>query len=78
MEFELYIQSYFHITVSPLLQFCGYLLQTCRTDGVPLFKLLVSKYQKDIVQLDESIQSLIKGPIALKFFGIQPEVNPMM
>lgn len=67
-----------HKKLSPLLHFCGYLLQTCRTDGEPLFKLLLSKYHKEVASLDEGIISLLKGPVAMKFFGIQPEVNPMM
>jgi hypothetical protein len=62
---------------SELLQFCGYLLQTCRRDAEPLFKILVNSYAKAL-DYDESVTTLIMGPVAFKFFGIKPKVNPMM
>lgn len=60
-----------------LLQFVDYLLQTCRRDAAPLFKTLVTAYASK-VDFDESIPTLLMGPIALRFFGIKPKVNPMM
>jgi len=62
---------------SELLQFCSYLLQTCRRDAAPLFKIIVNKYT-EALDYDESVTTLIMGPIAFKFFKIQPKVNPMM
>eukprot|EP01039_Chlorochromonas_danica_P007950 gene7950-8770_t len=62
---------------SPLLTFCDYLLQTCRRDAAPLFKSLVNTYAST-VDFDEQVPTLLMGPIASKFFGIKPKVNPMM
>ena len=62
---------------SDLLQFCNYLLQTCRRDAGPLYKTLVNAYSSAL-DYDDTITTLLMGPIAFKFFGIQPKVNPMM
>jgi hypothetical protein len=60
-----------------LVNFCDYLLQTCRRDATPLFKTLVNTYAST-VDFDEAVPTLLMGPIASKFFGIKPKVNPMM
>lgn len=60
-----------------LIQFCDYLLQTCRRDAAPLFKQLVNAYAS-LLDFDESVPTLLMGPIAIKFFNIKPKVNPMM
>ncbi len=60
-----------------LVKFCDYLLQTCRRDAAPLFKTLVNSYASQL-DFDESVPTLLMGPIALRFFGIKPKVNPMM
>lgn len=62
---------------SPLIQFCDYLLQVCRRDATPLFKTLVNAYASQL-DFDEAVPTLLMGPIAVKLFGIQPKVNPMM
>jgi hypothetical protein len=62
---------------SELLQFCTYLLQICRRDAGTLFKSLVNSYT-NALDYDEAVTTLIMGPIAFKFFKIQPKVNPMM
>jgi hypothetical protein len=64
-------------TTSPLIKFCEYLLQTCRRDAAPLFKQLVNAYAS-IVDFDDAVPTLLMGPIALRMFGIQPKVNPLM
>jgi hypothetical protein len=61
----------------PLTQFCDYLLQTCRRDAAPLFKTLVNTYAS-MLDFDESVPTQLMGPIAVRFFGIKPKVNPMM
>lgn len=60
-----------------LINFCDYLLQVSRRDAQPLFKQLVNSYAST-VDFDESIPTLLMGPIASKLFGIKPKVNPMM
>jgi hypothetical protein len=64
-------------TDSPLLTFGDYLLQTCRRDAGPLFKSLVNAYASTL-DFDDNVPTLLTGPIASKFFGIKPKVNPMM
>jgi hypothetical protein len=61
----------------PLVVFCDYVLQTCRRDAAPLFKTLVNSYAGDL-DFDEAVPTLLMGPIAGRFFGIKPKVNPMM
>lgn len=62
---------------SKLIQFCDYLLQTCRRDAAPLFKQLVNAYASDL-DFDETVPTLLMGPIAVRLFGIKPKINPMM
>jgi hypothetical protein len=64
-------------STSPLMQFCDFLLQTCRRDATPLFKQLVNAYAP-MLDFDEAVPALLMGPIAVRLFGIQPKVNPMM
>lgn len=66
-----------HVAKSPLIQFCEYLLQTCRRDAAPLFKQLVNTYASE-VDFDEAVPAMLMGPIASKFFHIKPKMNPMM
>lgn len=61
----------------PLVTFCDYLLQTCRRDAAPLFKTLVNTYAANL-DFDENVPTLLMGPIASRFFGIKPKINPMM
>lgn len=63
-------------TPSELITFCDYLLQTCRRDAQPLFKSIVNAYAS-VVDFDESVPTLLMGPIANRLFGIKPKVNPM-
>jgi hypothetical protein len=62
---------------SDLINFCDFLLQTCKRDAQPLFKQLVNSFAS-VVDFDENVPKLLMGPIAFKFFNIQPKVNPMM
>lgn len=62
---------------SKLMQFCDYLLQTCRRDAAPLFKQLVNAYASDL-DFDDTVPTLLMGPIAVRLFGIKPKINPMM
>jgi len=62
---------------SKLIQFCDYLLQTCRRDAAPLFKQLVNAYASDL-DFDDTVPTLLMGPIAVRLFGIKPKINPMM
>jgi len=62
---------------SPLMVFVSQLLEVCRRDATPLFKTLVNKNLK-ILEFDDTVGTLLSGPIGQKFFGIQPKVNPMM
>lgn len=62
---------------SELLTFCDYLLQTCLREAGPLFKQLVNAYASTL-DFDDNVPTLLTGPIAFKFFGIKPKVNPMM
>lgn len=60
-----------------LLNFCDYLLQVSRRDAAPLFKSLVNAYASQL-DFDESVPTLLMGPVASRLFGIKPKVNPMM
>lgn len=60
-----------------LLRFNDFLLQTSRRDAGPLFKELVNSYAADL-DFDETVPKLLMGPIAMRLFGIQPKVNPLM
>jgi hypothetical protein len=62
---------------SKLIQFCDYLLQTCRRDAAPLFKQLVNAYASDL-DFDDTVPTLLMGPIAVRLFNIKPKINPMM
>jgi hypothetical protein len=62
---------------SKLMQFCDYLLQTCRRDAAQLFKQLVNAYASDL-DFDDTVPTLLMGPIAVRLFGIKPKINPMM
>jgi hypothetical protein len=62
---------------SELLMFCDYLLQVSRRDAQALFKHIVNAYAS-VVDFDDSVPTLLMGPIAAKLFGIKPKVNPMM
>jgi hypothetical protein len=62
---------------SPLLIFVTQLLDVCRRDATPLFKMLVNQNLK-ILNFDENVGLLLEGSIGQKFFNIQPKVNPMM
>jgi hypothetical protein len=64
-------------TSSELLKFDDYVLQTCKRDAAPLFKQLVNAYAS-ILDYDDALPALLLGPVALRFFGIKPKVNPMM
>lgn len=64
-------------TTSQLMTFCSYLLSTCLRDAGPLFKQLVNTYASTL-DFDDNVPTLLTGPIASKFFGIKPKVNPMM
>ena len=62
---------------SKLIKFNDYLLLTCRRDAAPLFKQLVNAYASDL-DFDETVPTLMLGPIAVRMFGIKPKINPMM
>jgi hypothetical protein len=62
---------------SKLNKFNDYLLLTCRRDAAPLFKQLVNAYASDL-DFDETVPTLMMGPIAVRLFGIKPKINPMM
>lgn len=64
-------------TTSDLVTFCDYVLQTSRRDAAPLFKTLVNTYASQL-DFDDSVPTLLMGPVASKLFGIKPKVNPMM
>lgn len=64
-------------SASELVTFVEYLLQTCRRDAGPLFKNLVNTYATAL-DFDDTVPTMLTGPIAFKFFGIKPKVNPMM
>lgn len=64
-------------TYSTLYTFTDYLLRVSQYDAAPLFKTLVNKYASD-VDFDESVPTLLMGPIASKLFGIKPKVSPMV
>lgn len=64
-------------TDSKLIKFNDYLLLTCRRDAAPLFKQLVNAYAADL-DFDETVPTLMMGPIAVRLFGIKPKINPMM
>ena len=60
-----------------LVTFVDYLLQTSRRDAGPLFKSLVNAYAPHL-GFDETVETLLMGPIAQRLFNIQPKSNPMM
>lgn len=62
---------------SDLVNFCDYLLQTCRRDAAELFKKLVQSYSSHLA-FDDMCQTLLQGPIGTKVFNIPPKSNPMM
>lgn len=62
---------------SELLTFLDYLLQTCRRDAQPLFRMIVNKYAPAL-DFDETAGAMLTGPIGQRLFGIAPKVNPMM
>ena len=64
-------------THGELLTFCDYLLQTCRRDAQKLFKQIVNAYAAKL-DFDPTVPDMLMGPIAQRFFGIQPKISPMM
>lgn len=71
-----------HNIDTKLIIFCDQLLQVCRRDATELFKKLVNSVKPAMRWGDEEkekvVSDLLTGPIGLKFFNIQPRVNPMM
>jgi len=65
------------ILTSQLVQFNEQLLSVSRRDAAVLFKQIVNLYAS-VVDFDESVPTMLMGPIASKLFGIKPKVNPMM
>jgi hypothetical protein len=62
-----------------LVTFCSQLLECCRRDAAPLFKQLVNTVVPDISGWgNDMVPTLVQGPIACKFFNMQPKVHPMM
>ena len=62
-----------------LVTFCSQLLECCRRDAAPLFKQLVNYVIEDITGWGgDMVPTLVQGPIAVKFFNMQPKVHPMM
>jgi hypothetical protein len=62
---------------SELVTFLTQLLETCRRDAQPLFKELCSAYSAHL-NFEETVPSLLTGPIGARLFGITPRINPMM
>jgi hypothetical protein len=66
-----------------LITFCVQLLECCRRDATPLYKQLVNSVATDLNGWGtgpnaDVVPNLLQGPIAVKFFGMQPKVHPMM
>jgi len=66
-----------------LLVFCGQLLEVCRREATPLFKQLVNSVVDDLDGWGEGpgagvVATLLQGPIAARFFGMQSKVHPMV
>lgn len=68
-----------YVNETELEKFNRFLLLTCQRDAQPLFKTLVNTYASAL-DFDDTVPTLLTGPIGLKFFNIQPksQVNPMM
>ncbi|RYG67359.1 DUF410 domain-containing protein [archaeon] len=62
---------------SELLRFADFVLQTARREAGPLFKGLVNAFASAL-DFDDTVPTLLTGPVASKLFGIKPKVNPMM
>jgi len=67
-----------------LLVFSAQLLELCRREkAAPLYKQLVNSCVDDLDGWGEgpgasTVTTLLQGPIAVRFFGMQPKVHPMM
>ena len=66
-----------------LIVFCGQLCEVCRREATPLYKTLVNSIVSDLDGWEEGsnsaiVSTLLQGPIAIKFFGMQPKVHPMV
>jgi len=59
-----------------LVIFVHQLLETCQRDAAQLYKTLIAA-NSSILEFDDC-SALLHGPVGLKFFNIQPKVNPVM